>query len=235
MADAGQPCKLKSMDDFYDFIKEVRETIETQLKTMRDATQAELDDFIKEEINGPVNEKLARKRQELINSLQEQYKSLTKQNEEAEKITGPMKKLLDADLSIDTVVGIVGDIIGLLKEISLMLIQAYVAALQFPALVTAHALKISEEINKLENIKVEKLNTKALKIKCEGISLSDVTGGGDQKMPAMEKLKALKKGINKDTDQFLKDIKKSGDGEESIFKTKSCSCQCTPPDVPLPF
>ena len=90
MAEAGQPCKLKSMDDFYDFIKEVRETTETQLKTMRDFTQAELDEFIKQEINGPINEKLARKRQELINSLQEQYKSLTKQSEEAQKIIGPM-------------------------------------------------------------------------------------------------------------------------------------------------
>ena len=226
-------CQLKSMDDFHSFLKGTRESVQTSLNLARDYTQAELDKYIEEQINKPVNEKIARKRAELIKSLQEQYKEMTKGSSEADKIIGPMNSLLNMSISIDTVVGAVTSIINLLKTISTTLIQGYIASIQFMALVIQHLSAILDEVNELQNIHVDGLNTKALKIKCEPISIGDITGGGATDMPMLDKLNALKTGINKSISDARKDIDSSK--TESIFKDKECSCGCTPPDVPLPF
>lgn len=228
-------CQLKSMDDFHSFLKGTRESVQTALDLARDYTQAELDKYIKEQINKPINEKIARKRAELIKSLQEQYKEMTKGSDEANKIIGPMNSLLDMlnGLDINKVVGAVTAIINFLKTISTMLIQGYIASIQFMALVIQHLSAILDEVNELQNIHVDGLNTKALDIKCEPISIGDITGGGATDMPLLDKLNALKTGINESVSNARKDIDSSK--TESIFRDKECSCGCTPPDVPLPF
>ena len=180
MANGKDP--LSCIDTFCDSIDALKKSLDETFKfdLSIDATdeidkvQSKIDDVIVTKINPTINAQLAESRAFLIDSLHSLY-------EKQMKLMSLMKPVNDTSPTN------LSSVITFCQKVKDFLVGAYEELVVFIPNLMNKLIKLSSKINELVNwrpsisadIKYKGLNFDKLDIKCEPITLSDITGGAD--------------------------------------------------------
>lgn len=153
------------IDSAIDDINSVKTYLDNAFMAVQNKTQEYVDEVIEEDINPYVNAKLAKIRELLLKSLQQQYQAF----QSLSSLLSPIESSSPTDL---------GSVIEFCTAVKDFLVGAYSSLMQFMAQLTVALAKLTAAITSIVNYTppIQGISFSKLDIQMEPITLADITG-----------------------------------------------------------
>ena len=153
------------IDSAIDDINSVKTYLDNAFMAVQNKTQEYVDEVIEEDINPYVNAKLAKIRELLLKSLQQQYQAF----QSLSSLLSPIESSSPTDL---------GSVIEFCTAVKDFLVGAYSYLMQFMAQLTVALAKLTAAITSIVNYTppIQGISFSKLDIQMEPITLADITG-----------------------------------------------------------
>lgn len=153
------------IDSAIDDINSVKTYLDNAFMAVQNKTQEYVDEVIEEDINPYVNAKLAKIRELLLKSLQQQYQAF----QSLSSLLSPIEGASPTDL---------GSVIEFCTAVKDFLVGAYSSLMQFMSQLTIALAKLTAAITSIVNYTppIQGISFSKLDIQMEPITLADITG-----------------------------------------------------------
>lgn len=153
------------IDSAIDDINSVKTYLDNAFMAVQNKTQEYVDEVIEEDINPYVNAKLAKIRELLLNSLQQQYQAF----QSLSSSLSPIESASPTDL---------GSVIEFCTAVKDFLVGAYSSLMQFMSQLTVALAKLTAAIAGIVSYTppIQGISFAKLDIQMEPITLADITG-----------------------------------------------------------
>lgn len=153
------------IDSAIDDINSVKTYLDNAFMAVQNKTQEYVDEVIEEDINPYVNAKLAKIRELLLKSLQQQYQAF----QSLSQLLSPIESASPTDL---------GSVIEFCIAVKDFLVGAYSSLMQFMAQLTVALAKLTAAITSIVTYTppIQGISFSKLDIQMEPITLADITG-----------------------------------------------------------
>lgn len=153
------------IDSAIDDINSVKTYLDNAFIAVQDKTQEYIDEVIEEDINPYVNAKLAKIRELLLKSLQQQYQAF----QSLSSLLSPIESSSPTDL---------GKVIEFCMAVKDFLVGAYSSLMQFMTQLTISLARLTDAITGIVTYTppIQGISFSKLNIQMEPIRISDITG-----------------------------------------------------------
>ena len=167
MVDEAKPCPLQPIDTAIDSLQQFKDYLDTACLNCQGKAQEWVDNYIEQEVNPYINQKLQEWRQTLLASLQDMYSKYSECIEPATSIS---------NFSISADITKIVEFLGLLKD---FVTKAYSSLMDFLGLFPSHLARLTTAVTSIVTYvpPISGVSFSKLNIQCEPITMDDITGG----------------------------------------------------------